>query len=85
MEWTASASIAATSHALAPKPPNNPTNDSEKEDGDVPMRETNEGTKKKEQPNTIRGSITTLRTGKSQYPEVTSWFDDKKWLRFTFI
>jgi hypothetical protein len=50
MEWTASVPVAATTPVLAPKPPNNPTNDSNNEDGDVPMRETNEGTKKKEQP-----------------------------------
>ena len=50
MEWTASVPVAATPHVSAPKPPNNPTNDSNNEDEDVPMREANEGTKKKEQP-----------------------------------
>ena len=50
MEWTASVPVAATPPVLAPKPPNNPTIDNEKEDGDVPMWEMNEGTKRKEQP-----------------------------------
>ena len=48
MEWTASASVAATQHMLAPKPPNNPTN-SKNENGDVPMREATEETKEKKQ------------------------------------
>ena len=52
MEWTASSPVAATSHASAPKPPNDPKQNNE-DNGDVPMRETSEETKKKEQPTAL--------------------------------
>ena len=51
MEWTASTPVAATSHASAPKPPNDPNQSNG--NGDVPMRETTEETKKKEQPTAL--------------------------------
>ena len=46
MEWTASASIAATSQVSAPKPPSNPTSNNDK-NGDVPMGEATEEVKEK--------------------------------------
>ena len=51
MEWTASLPVAATTHVSAPKPPNDPKQSNV--NGDVPMRETTEETKKKEQPTAL--------------------------------
>ena len=53
MEWTASVPVAATTHDSAPKPPNDPKQ-SNRENRDVPMRETAEETKQKRQPGTQR-------------------------------
>ena len=45
MEWTASVPVAATTHDSAPEPPNDPKHSND-DNGDVPMRETTEETKK---------------------------------------